>query len=839
MKIRTVIWLAMVGSTVLIAIVFTLLFYLMWSRSLTAGIDRELYIAELQMELWRYSVVLGCCVILFGTLVSFLLAKALTRPIDRLTDSIARVAAGEYLDTNLFNPKAYFTFELASLALSFEMMKSEVRTREQALRESELKFRSIAENSNSLVAISNEQGILTYASPAALALLQYTPDEMCGRHFTQFLDEASIPKARASFQNALVRGIGSRDLELRVRRKDGTMFMGELNATHFRLGEQMNSLVMIHDISERKQVEAVLRENEDRLLRISSMISDIAYSCAADEYGGYAIDWMMGAAERVSGYSVAEIMAMGCWGNLVIEEDFPIFSSQVTGLSAGEFGSCELRIRHKNGEIVWLASYTESVAPADGAQPHRLFGALLDITGRKQAEAMIQANQMELKNLLKVADRSRLVLLSLVEDQKEAEEKIRRLNVELEGRVAERTAELSLANDSLIQALRVKDEFLANMSHELRTPLTGILGLAEVLQAGIYGEQNEKTMVALHNIEESGRHLLSLINDILDLSKTEAQMLELDLQPVLVMNAVQSSLRMVRQAAQKKHINISMALDSQAEVLVADERRLKQILVNLLSNAVKFTGEGGAIGVEVAGQVESRRMDFIVWDTGIGIAPQDVNRLFLPFVQLDGSLERQYEGTGLGLTLVAKLVELHDGCIRVESQPGAGSRFIVSLPWQRAEGANTQPDPIHSQSSPFEIVPGSAEITPGAHQPLCLVAEDNEITLGMLRDFMVTCGYRVTEARNGAEAVQRAYEAPPDIVLMDIQMPVMDGLKAIRSLRHDLHFDSRPIIALTALAMPGDRERCLEAGANDYLSKPVDFDGLKQMLDRLVIRGKE
>jgi PAS domain S-box-containing protein len=388
-------------------------------------------------------------------------------------------------------------------------------------------------------------------------------------------------------------------------------------------------------------------------------------------------------------------------------------------------------------------------------------------------------------------------------------------------RVEERTEELSRANAELARAARLKDEFLAGMSHELRTPLNAILGSAEILQKEVFGPLTEKQLKYSRNIEESGQHLLSLINDILDLSKIEAGKMEISLGPVSVGVVCEASLRIIKQVAHKKQLKISHKFDEAVTILQADERRLKQILVNLLSNAVKFTPEGGEIGLEVVGDEDQQAVHFTVWDTGIGIAPEDMRRLFQPFVQLDSSLSRQYAGTGLGLSLVSRMIELHGGGVSVESQVDRGSRFTVSLPWSQL---------IQSNGSPGDGKPAEAnqpaKIENLKHrdaQPRILLAEDNEDNINLFQDYLQVQGFQVVVARNGSEAIERAQGEQPDLILMDLQMPGMDGLEATRRLRANSAFAQTPIITLTALAMPGDRERCLAAGATEYLSKPVNL----------------
>ena len=267
-----------------------------------------------------------------------------------------------------------------------------------------------------------------------------------------------------------------------------------------------------------------------------------------------------------------------------------------------------------------------------------------------------------------------------VSARKRTEEDLSRLNAELEQRVAERTAELSLANAALERASRAKDEFLAAMSHELRTPLNAVLGLSEALDEGVYGPLDDKQHRALRRIDESGRHLLSLISDILDLSKIEAGRMPLALADVAVDDVCRASIRMVQEAAHRKSQRVALAVDVGFATLRADERRLTQILVNLLSNAVKFTPDGGALGLRVNVDEANDAVRFSVWDTGIGIGIEEQARLFQPFVQLDSSLARRHVGAGLGLSLVRKLVDLHGGSVALESAAGQGARFTVTLP---------------------------------------------------------------------------------------------------------------------------------------------------------------
>ena len=447
--------------------------------------------------------------------------------------------------------------------------------------------------------------------------------------------------------------------------------------------------------------------------------------------------------------------------------------------------------------------------PPDVQQVELLMGEAWRITRRREAELALQAERA-----------------SLIQ------------------RVEEQTAELKVANAALIRTneelartARAKDEFLAGMSHELRTPLTAILGMSESLQEYVYGPLTERQMGSLKTIEASGRHLLELINDILDLSKIEAGKTTLDLSAVSLKQMCRDSSRFVTQTAKQKKINFILSVDESVDMLQADARRLKQIIVNLLSNAVKFTPEGGTVGLETKGDPEREAVAISVWDTGIGIAEQDLGRLFQPFVQLDSSLSRQYAGTGLGLSLVQNLVNLHGGSVTVESpsvspplaggtKGGPGSRFTVLLLWKaekmELERHASRGDTARGKEwSASQTVPALS----------VLMVDDNPAAIAGTADLLRFRGYRVQVVSSGSEAIKYLASNKLDVILMDIQMPIMDGLETTRRIR-ELGYPV-PVIAVTALAMSGDRERCLAAGANEYASKPVSGRELIRLIESL------
>ena len=467
-----------------------------------------------------------------------------------------------------------------------------------------------------------------------------------------------------------------------------------------------------------------------------------------------------------------------------------------SSLQTGRPYQLEIRVFKKDtGEPRYILSMAEIEQNADG-RPVRVFGINQDITERKQTE-----------------------------------DEIRQLNADLEQRVAVRTLELSAANRQLRQAIRAKDDFLAGMSHELRTPLTAVLGLAEALQLNYHGPLTDQQAHYVQLIHQSGEHLLALINDVLDLAKVSAGRLVLEIAPVSVVEICQAAVRLVTPQAGKKQISVLLTVDPAVTVLQADARRLKQILVNLLGNAVKFTPADGQAGLTVRGNAKQGVAEFTVWDTGIGIAAEDLPRLFQDFVQLDTRLARDYEGTGLGLATVWRLAELHGGQVKAESDgPGKGSRFTVSLPWA---GEKTLEPPAANHSAETAVAVLASDLKP-TKPALVLIAEDNPIILNVLQSTLAAQGYPVVVAEDGEAALAQARQLRPALVVMDLQMPKLDGLEAIRQMRADPALAATPVLALTARAMPGDRERCLAAGANDYLSKPVNLREFISVVRRLV-----
>ena len=673
--------------------------------------------------------------------------------------------------------------EQALLDLNADLERHvEQRTRD--LRRSEEKLHALLKYSSDLVSVLDEQGVILYKSDSVETLLGHPAADFVGRPFRERVHPDDLPAIEAALAQVRTQPDKPVRVERRIERREGGWITLESIITNRLADPAIHGLVVnSRDVSERKVVEEALRTTRERLRFLISASPAVLFTRKCG--GGHDPTWMSENVRDLAGYPPGKFIATpGFWAEQIEPADLPGVMTHLAAAAQEGSQINEYRFRHQNGAVLWLQEGVVMVRGADG-RPLEQVGYLIDVTARRLFEESLR----------------------------------------------DRDAELSRANAELRRATRLKDEFLASMSHELRTPLNAILTLSEILQEEAYGPVTPKQAKSLETIHRSGRHLLDLIGDILDLSKIESGKLELNLEVLAAAAVAESSLSFVREDALRKRIDLKLCDRSPGLFLRADSRRLNQILINLLSNAVKFTPDGGSVRLEIEGDAPDQAVAFHVVDTGIGIASADLTRLFRPFVQLDSSLSRRFSGTGLGLSLVSRLVRLHQGSILVESTPGQGSRFTVRLSLEGSAAA-----------APVEafVPPRSGEEPPrefDRDRPLLLLADDNEITLQTLAEYFAAQNYEVAVARTGREAVEQAGTLRPALILMDIQMPEMDGLEAIRRLVASPRTAGIPIVALTALAMPGDRERCLQAGAAVYLSKPVPLRKLMERIEKTIDRS--
>ena len=412
------------------------------------------------------------------------------------------------------------------------------------------------------------------------------------------------------------------------------------------------------------------------------------------------------------------------------------------------------------------------------------------------------------------------------EEQAHRIAQVENLNVKLEDKVSERTQELQEAlaqiessneqlrnaNTELIEASRTKSEFLANVSHELRTPLNAIIGFSELLGEKSFGDINQQQTEFVSDIHDSGEHLLSLINDILDLSKIEAGRMEVHQSPFEVEQAIHEAAAMLHPQAIKAGLDLDVLSVDESAVATLDAGLFRQVLVNLLSNAVKFTPSGGR--VEIGARRDGDDLLVHVSDSGVGIPQEHVERIFNEFYQVDGSYSRQFEGTGLGLALVRRMVQIQSGEIWAESTLGQGSRFSIRFKDCMQECVTDAPCLVEQDDV---AVPAPAD----GCQPSVLIVEDNPTNRKLARNVLLNCGYEVLEAESGEEALDLLSSRQPDLVLMDIQLPGMDGLETTRQMRQNPKTADLPVVALTAHNQASDESRARAAGCDGYMTKPI------------------
>ncbi|MBI5351984.1 MAG: PAS domain S-box protein [Chloroflexi bacterium] len=661
----------------------------------------------------------------------------------------------------------------------YEGFISDITERKKAEAEREQYFKFF-QSSVDMMVIADPNGAFLQVNPATTQVLGYSEAELLSKPFIDFI----YPDDKSATINEMERQqkIGnSLNFENRYVCKDGSIIWLSWRAIY--VESEGLTYATARDITERKQAQEKLRESEEKFRTIVEQTSAIVYIV---EKGREArVRYISPQVEKVLGFTPEEwINQPGLWERLLHYEDRErVMAEGDQSDLTGEPFKSEYRIHTKDGRVIWL--YDES------------------------------KNMMDERGQIKYSQGSEIEIT----ERKQAEEEIRKLNADLEKRVEERTVELVRAN-------HVKDEFLAMMSHELRTPLTSILGFSETLLEGVRGLMTERQQNAVQLIQSSGKHLLNMINDILDISKIESDKFELRPENINVHEVCKASLVFVKQLAEQKAITVEYSSPAFSHIVFADPQRLKQILINLLNNAVKFTPQNGRIKLDAQADAGAGLMRFSVTDTGIGIDPNDLQKLFKPFVQLDSKLSRQYEGTGLGLVLVKKLVEMHGGNIEVHSEVGVGSCFAFVLPWnprveieERLHGTGFDNEQIKTKSSLRAKV---------------LIADDDKSTVMLIEDYLGAFGYQVSVAEDGMQVLPKVEEELPDIILMDIQMPYANGLDLTRRLRSDPRFASVPIIALTAFAMRGDEEKCLEAGMNEYLSKPVRLKELRNLIEKLL-----
>jgi PAS domain S-box-containing protein len=556
-------------------------------------------------------------------------------------------------------------------------------------------------------------------------------------------------------------------------------------------------------LSERKRMEEELKRHSELLDLAPVLVLDI---------DGRITLWNTGA-EEMYGWNAEE--TIGRISNDLLKTEFPMPLEKIIAelMKSGHWRG-ELSHTMHDGSHIIVSSHWILQKDSQG-KPVAILEVNNDITDRKRAEEELRRARDELEQRV----RERTAELS------DAKENLEVINEELKVEIIEHEKtekELLKAKEAAEAAVEAKAAFLANMSHELRTPLNAVIGYSSLLlDDNLTSEQKEN----IESIKNGGEALLAIISDILEFSRAEKERIALENQPFSLKRCIEESLDIVAVQAGQKGLNLAYTINyGTPDTIIGDPGRIRQILVNLLSNSVKFTDIGDiSISVTaVAVEGNKQQIVFAVKDTGIGMPRDKMDRLFQPFTQLEYVISRKRDGAGLGLAICKKHVELMGGEIWAESE-GKGSTFRFTLPAETVPGK--QLDLGEKDRAEYKNL---SEQMPMA----ILVAEDNPSNQKVLVEMLKRLGYRPDAVADGREVLQALQIRPYDLIFMDIRMPEMDGITAAKEIRKLWPEKGPRVVAITAFAMEGDRERCLEAGMNDYIAKPVKLEELADVLQK-------
>ncbi|MES2261060.1 MAG: PAS domain S-box protein [Pseudomonadota bacterium] len=659
------------------------------------------------------------------------------------------------------------------------------RLADLALRNSNRRMASVFNAVTNGLVVLNGDGLILESNAAASRMLGLAANAGAGLWPGMHEDGQAFARAEHPVYLALVSGQSVRDVVMGVTQADGVLSWLSVNAEPMRdeLGATPMAVASLTDISYRKRSEDAVRQGEQRLQEIIKMMPTGLFIKAPD--GRFLL--MNPASEAQFGFVFNELNS---------GDDSPFHSpDEVAALRRRDRAAFDGGVLIDYEELVWNPTLRQQRHLRTFKKP------VFDERGKP----------------------AYLICMSIdITDSKQAEQALRELNEHLEERVAQRTGQLDQAKQIAEEASQAKGQFLANMSHEIRTPMNGVIGMAYLaLKTDLDPRQRDY----LEKIRFAGEHLLGIIDDILDISKIEAGKLEIEQVDFALDHVIQTLTTVVAPKAAGKGLTLEFELDpTLPPVLRGDPLRLGQVLINYTNNAIKFS-EHGKIIIKVVNAVSDERhclARFEVRDHGIGLTEEEMDKLFQSFQQADTSTTREYGGTGLGLAICKQLAQLMGGEVGVRSASGAGSTF-----WFTAQLGVSQ---RAAQDLVSRFSGDDAERLAGAHNAAVmgalkdariLLVEDNTFNQQIALEMLEEAGTSVCLANNGAEALALLNQARFDCVLMDVQMPLMDGLEATRRIRADPRLSALRVLAMTATATSEDRVRCLDAGMDDFISKPI------------------
>ena len=665
------------------------------------------------------------------------------------------------------------------------------RITDQATMEDDIRMqaRMLEQMSEAVLLISSQDNSIIYTNAGAERMFGYSKEEITGLPLAQ-LNHVSDNNPQISSINIIdsLNHKGEWQGEIQNIRKDGNSIWCSATFstfTHPVHGEVW--LAVYRDITANKEAEAALRESEARYKRAEQGTNDGLWEWNIETgYDYFSPRWL-----EMLGYQPDELpYHVDTFIDLIHPEDKASTANAIEQhLQNNQPFDIELQLRCKDGNYLWIRSRGQAIHDSQGKH-HIMSGSIIDISERKQAETELAQHRHHLEEL-----------------------------------VEKRTTEMKIARDEAQRASAAKSEFLSRMSHELRTPLNAIIGFGQLLQTDPEQPLSERQTDSMQEIMHAGHHLLDLINEVLDLSRIESGRLDVSLEPVSIAPLLDACITQLQPLADQRQIKCTLALSTSCAVQ-ADNMRLREVLLNLLSNAIKYNIEGGDVWVSCT-PISEQTLRISMRDSGRGIAADMLSRLFKPFERLESSYNG-IEGTGIGLALSKKLVEAMHGKIGVESVYGEGSTFWFELPIASMDSVNsitsatdtttaqtTHPDPITRNAYTL------------------LYVEDNPANLKLVQKIIDTRkNTDLLTAVNAEDGLDITMSQHPDLILLDINLPGMDGFEALRQLRANPATKDIPVIAITANAMNRDVKHGKTAGFDDYLTKPIDIAKFIDLLDR-------